>query len=399
MSTYSTHSNSQSTRSSGDDGASVGAQAGSRPDDTTVGGRTHVENLVIGGGQAGLSTAYHLTRQGRECLVLDSGRRVGDNWRRHWDSLRLYSPARADGLPGMPFPGDPWHFPGKDEVGDYLEAYAAELALPVRCGVRVERLSREGEVFVAETGGETLTADNVVVATGTFGRTPSVPDFAGDLSSGIVQLHSSEYHRPGELAEGPVLVVGASHSGFDIAHEVATTHETVLVGPNRGQLPIRPEDPAFHVLFPLLWFVWGHVLSVRTPLGRKKRTAARAHGAPALRVKASDLVKDGVERVEERVVGVTEGRPRLEGGRVLDVANVIWATGFRQQFDWIDLPVVGEDGWPTEERGAVPTEPGLYFTGLCYQSSFRSMLIGGAGADAEAVVRRLLSRSRTRVAA
>lgn len=147
-------------------------------------------------------------------------------------------------------------------------------------------------------------------------------------------------------------------------------------------------------LFPVLWFVWGHVMSVRTPVGRKARQKARHHGAPFLRVKREDLQALGVERITERVTGTENGLPVLGGGRVLEVANVVWCTGFRQDYGWIDLPVIGEDGWPQEERGVVTSSPGLYFSGLCFQSSFRSMLIGGAGADAEHVVRHLL-RHRT----
>lgn len=138
-----------------------------------------------------------------------------------------------------------------------------------------------------------------------------------------------------------------------------------------------------------MWFAWGHVLSVRTPLGRKVRELERRHGAPLLRVKREDLAALGVERITERVTGVVDGRPVLAGGRVLGVTNVLWCTGFRQAYDWIELPVLGPDGWPLEEHGVVTTIPGLYFTGLCFQSSFRSMLVGGAGADAGHVVRHL----------
>ena len=143
---------------------------------------------------------------------------------------------------------------------------------------------------------------------------------------------------------------------------------------------------------PVLWFVWGHVLSVRTPMGRKEREEARHHGGPFTRVKRSDLAAAGVERVTERLTGVDAGRPVLGEGRVVDAATVIWCTGTRQDLSWIDLPVVGEDGWPLERLGIVESQPGLYFTGLCFQSSFRSMLIGGAGADAEHVVKHLVSR-------
>lgn len=365
-------------------------------------GTQRVETIVIGAGQAGLATGYHLSRRGREFVILDSFARIGDNWRQQWDSLRLYSPAGRDSLPGMEFPGPAFSFPTKDDVADYLEAYAARFDLPVRTGTVVRRLSRQHDGFVVDCDDMRYEADNVVVATGTFGRAPRVPDFAGDLDPEILQMHSSEYRNPAQLRKGRVLVVGASHSGGDIALEVAQTHGTLLCGRDTGQIPVPLETRRMRMLFPVLWQVWGHVMSVRTPIGRKERTNARAHGAPLLRVKRSDLAAADVERVLDRMTGARDGLPLLGDDRVVDVANVIWCTGFRHDFDWIDLPVTGEDGWPLEERGVVPTQPGLYFTGLSFQSSFRSMLIGGAGADAEHVVEHLTSRptpARTRLAA
>jgi putative flavoprotein involved in K+ transport len=353
---------------------------------------THIETLVIGAGQAGLSTAYHLGRMGRDCLVIDARTRVGDGWRQHWDSLRLYTPARFDGLPGMPFPGDPWHYPSKDETADYLEAYAARFQIPLRLGTMVLRVSADGGRFLVETDAEDYLADNVVVATGTFGRAPSIPAFAADLDGSITQLHSSEYRRPEQLADGPVLVVGASHSGHDIAYEAALTRPTILVGADRGQFRVRLESPLARLGFPVLWFVWGTVLDRRTPMGRKALQHIRFHGGPALRVKREDLAARGVERIEERVVGVEGGRPLLADGRALDVATVVWATGFRQAFSWLDLPAIGADGWPREERGVATDVPGLFFCGLSMQSSFRSMLVGGAGEDARYVADRVARR-------
>ncbi len=352
----------------------------------------HVETVVIGAGQAGLSVGYHLARRGRSFVVLDANRRIGDNWRCHWDSLRLYSPANRDGLPGMEFPAAPFSFPGKDEVADFLESYAAAFDLPVLTETRVRRVSHDGSRYVVDCGDRVVGADNVVVATGTFGRTPYVPELAAELDPGILQLHSSEYHNPGQLRPGPVLVVGASHSGADIALEVAQDHETVLCGRDTGQIPLPWETRRMRAAMPVMWFVWGNVLSVRTPMGRKEREEARHHGGPFTRVKRSDLAAAGVERVTERMTGVSGGRPVLGEGRVVDVATVIWCTGSRQDLSWIDLPVVGEDGWPLERLGVAESQPGLYFTGLCFQSSFRSMLIGGAGADAEHVVKHLVSR-------
>jgi putative flavoprotein involved in K+ transport len=353
-----------------------------------------VETVIIGAGQAGLATGYHLHKRGRPFLIVDGNARIGDNWRAQWDTLRLYTPMKYDGLPGLPFPGEPWSYPTKDEVADYLETYAARFELPVRTATRVESLAASGDGgYVVTTGANQIRADNVVVATGTFGRTPYLPDFAVDLDPAIHQLHSSEYRRPEQLKDGPVLVVGGSHSGTDIAYEVAGTHRTVLCGRDPGQIPVRLESRAAHVFFPLFLFAGRHLVTRRTPIGRKAMEEIRFHGGPMLRVKREDLIARGVERVLDRVTGVREGRPVLGDDRVLDVANVVWCTGFRQVFDWIRLPVFGADGWPDELRGVVAAAPGLFFCGLSFQYAFSSMVLPGVGRDAEYVVRRIAARS------
>lgn len=357
----------------------------------------HIETVIIGAGQAGLSTAYHLRKQDRPCVILDSNARIGDNWRRHWDTLRLYSPAKYDGLPGMAFPADPWAFPQKDEVAAFLESYALEFDLPVRMSTRVDalRLLPDGR-FDLRIGDESMTCDNVVVATGSFGQAPNIPDFAAELDPGIRQLHSTDYHRPGDLRPGPVLVVGASHSGTDIAYEAAETNPVVLCGRDLGQLPFKPEQRRARFFFPLVVFAWRHVLTRRTPVGRKMFAEVRNHGGPMIRVHRADLTARGVERHTARMVGVQDGMPLLDDGTVVPVANVVWATGFRQTFDWIHLPVIGDDGWPREMRGVVDDVPGLYFCGLAFQYAFGSMVFPGIGRDAEYLARKIAARASTR---
>ena len=359
----------------------------------------HIETLIIGAGQAGLATGYHLQRLDRPFLILDSNERIGDNWRRQWDTLRLYTPAKYDGLPGLPYPKDPWSFPHKDEVADYLESFVLHWDLPVRTSTRVEALERRHDGgYSISLGADTITCENVVVATGTFGRTPYVPDFATELDPSITQLHSSEYRRPSQLRPGKVLVVGASHSGTDIAYELALTHETVLSGRDCGQIPGRIESRGTRLAFPVLVFMARHVITRRTPIGRKALDEIRFHGGPMIRVKRADLVERGVERVLSRVTGVSGGRPVLDDRR-LDVQNVVWCTGFQQVFDWIKLPVFGDDGWPREFRGVVDSSPGLYFCGLSMQYAFSSMVLPGISRDAEFVARRIAARTPAGVAA
>jgi putative flavoprotein involved in K+ transport len=347
------------------------------------------ETIVVGGGQAGLAVGYHLKKRGAPFVILDGNERIGGSWRtRTWHSLRLFTPARFDGLPGWPFPAPAWAFPTSDELADYLEAYAARFELPVRSGVAVDRLTRSGERYIVYSGDRRFEADRVVVATGFYGR-PTIPDFASELDPRIVQMHSSEYRDPSQLRSGGVLLVGAGNSGADIAMEVSRGHRTWLSGRDKGQVPFRVESRRARVLLPVLWFIASRVLTVRTPIGRKIRPKVLANGAPLIRVKPDDLAAAGVERVP-RTAGVRNGAPLLEDGRLLDVSNVIWCTGFRPDFSWIDLPVFGEDGEPMHERG-VASERGLYFLGLDFLYAFTSENVGGVGRDAARIVKHIAS--------
>jgi putative flavoprotein involved in K+ transport len=326
---------------------------------------------------------------------------VGDTWRERWDSLRLFTPGSLDGLDGMPFPAPRHRFPTKDEMADYLEAYAARFDLPVRTGVRVTRLTRRGERYLVEAGEHRFEADHVVVAMATF-QDPRVPAFAADLAPEIRQLHSVEYRRPSQLQPGGVLVVGAGNSGAEIALEaVRTGHETWLSGRDTGKVPFRIDTVlSRYVLQPLLLRVIFHrLLTVDTPMGRKARPKIISSGGPLIRTKPKDLIAAGVRRVP-RTAGIKDGRPVLEDGTVLDVTNVVWCTGFHPGFSWIDLPVLDEHGEPKHERGLLPQEPGLSFVGLHFLYSMSSTMIHGVGRDAEriaeAVEQRLMARARRR---
>jgi putative flavoprotein involved in K+ transport len=352
-----------------------------------------IETIVIGGGQSGLAVGYHLTKQGRPFVCLDANERIGDAWRKRWDSLRVFTPARLDGLPGMPFPAPASSLPTKDEVADYLVAYAARFDLPVRTGVRVDGLSRVGERFVVTSGDCRFVADNVVVAPGAY-HNPQVPVFAPELDPAIVQMHSSEYRNPSQLREGGVLVVGAGNSGAEIALEASRGHRTLLSGRDTGHEPVRPGSGPDRLVTPLMWFMAMHVLTVRTPVGRKVQRMFRSRGIPLARVRRKDLTAAGVELVP-RPAGVVDGAPVLEDGRVLVVANVIWCTGFAPDLTWINLPIFDEDGDPMHDRGVVESEPGLYFTGMYFLYALSSVLIGGVGRDAEHVAKHIASRQPT----
>ena len=351
----------------------------------------HFDTVIVGGGQAGLSVGYHLAKLGRSFVILDEHERTGDCWRERYDSLRLYSPARYDGLPGMPFPAMPYSFPSGRQMADYLETYAGQMGLSLATGVKVDGLWPAGgsrHSYLLTAGRRRFAAAQVVVATGGQ-QVPSVPSFAGQLDPGIRQLHSSDYRNPSQLLPGGVLVVGGSHSGADIALEVAAGHQTWLSGPVHGQIPFDIEGRPARQIMRVLWFAANHILTMKTPLGRKMRPEVRGHGGPLLRVKLPHLGAAGVEHVSARTAGVRDGLPVLAGGRALEVTNVIWCTGFRPDFSWIHLPVIGDDGWPAQDRGVARSAPGLYFTGLLFQYAFSSMLVGGVGRDAEYVAKHI----------
>jgi putative flavoprotein involved in K+ transport len=358
---------------------------------SSAGQDEYIETIVIGGGQAGLAVGYYLAQRGLPFVIVDANERIGDSWRNRWDSLRLFTPARFSGLDGMPQPADPHEFVTKDAMADYLEAYAEHFELPVRCGMRVDRLSRPGDRFEVSVGGRRMTADQVVVAMSSY-QAPRVPGFATELDPAIVQLHSHEYRNRSQLREGGVLIVGAGNSGAEIAKELAPHHPVWVSGRDVGQLPFRIDGLAgrrFLVRL-VLRGLFHRVLTVGTPMGRRMRPKVLTEGGPLIRVKAKDLESAGVRRVG-RTAGVQDGRPLLGGGQVLDVANVIWCTGFHPGYSWIDLPVLGEHE-PRHERGVVADEPGLYFVGLLFLSSMSSEMIHGVGRDADYIAGRIAER-------
>ena len=355
---------------------------------------TRIQTIVIGGGQAGLSVGYHLARRGLPFLILDANARIGDAWRNRWDSLRLFTPARYAGLAGMLFRARGDSFPGKDQVADYMEEYAQRFRLPVRNGVKVDRLWQEAGRFVMAAGSQLFESENVVVAMANY-QMPRIPDFARDLAPGIVQLHSHQYRNASQLLPGGVLIVGVGNSGADIGIEVAQMHPTWISGKESGYIPFPIESfVARKVLVRLVRFLGHHVLSAATPIGRRLRPKLLHKASPLVRVKPKDLVDAGIERVP-RTVAVKDGLPLLEDGRTLDVQNVIWCTGYRHDFPWIDLPIFEENGDPIHERGIVTNLSGMYFVGLHFLYAMSSATLIGVGRDAERVAKAIASQTVT----
>jgi len=361
----------------------------------TNGTRSQIDTLVIGGGQAGLAVGYHLARGEVPFLILDANDRTGDSWRHRWDSLKLFTPNRFNSLPGLQIPGEDWGFPTKDHVANYLEAYAGHFGLPIRHRTRVDALTRRGNGFVATAGADEFEADNVIVAMADFQR-PKVPALASELDSEITQLHVADYKNPSQLRAGAVLVVGLGNSGAEIALELVRDRRVWLSGKPTAVQPFRPERLSGRILMPFVGpIIFNRLLTTSTPMGRKLRAKILHKAAPLLRVKPKDLAAAGVERVA-RTVGVVDGRPALEDGTVLDVANVVWCTGFDRGFSWIDLPIYDGSCELAHERGVPSSVPGLYFVGLKFLYSMLSDTLLSIGRDSRHVVDHLVSRREAR---
>ena len=339
-------------------------------------GPEHVDVLVIGAGQAGLAVGWHLRELGiRSFLLLDAGREVGHVWRDRWDSLRLFTPAEYDGLPGLPFPAPAGTYPTKDQVADYLRGYAAAFELPVRLNTRVTRLTRTGDTFAAHTSTGTVTARQVVIATGPF-QTPVIPATARNMAADVVQVHSASYDNPNQLPDGPVLVVGAGNSGLQIAAELAASGArsvTVAVGTRPPMLPQR------FLGRDLFWWL--------TRLGLLAKTAdsglarrVRSKGDLVIGTRWRDLARLGVQ-VRPRLEETRRRTAMFADGTASEVAAVVWATGFRTDYSWLDIPGAVVDGTVANERG-ITRVPGLSVVGLPWLHTRGSALLGFVKDDA-----------------
>lgn len=344
------------------------------------GSREHYDVVVVGGGQAGLAVGYFLAHEGRRFVILERGAEVAPAWRERWDSLTLFTPRRYSSLPGLAFPGDPAGYPTRDEVIAYLERYAEIFKLPIELNSEVRRIAAREGGFILELDGGTIMADQVVVATGPF-QMPYVPKLADKLASDVFQTHATGYRRPDGVPPGTVLVVGGGNTGFQIAKELSATHKVVLsVGSRQTPLPQRLLG---RDLF--WWLTKARILdtNVESRLGRKLSTRDTLIGSSPRELKKR-------YRVELRPRAVdTDGRTvRFDDGSELDVDAVIWATGYRPDYSWIDLPVFGDGGRLRHRRGVTDC-PGLYFLGLTWQHTRGSALIGWVKDDAEFIVERI----------
>jgi len=340
--------------------------------------------MVVGGSQAGLAMSWHLARQNLRFVVLEAGPEIGHTWSSRWDSLRLFTPAEYDGLPGMPFPGPPDTYPAKDPVARYLKAYAATFDLPVRLNAGVTALSRTAEGFEARTESGVFRARQVVVATGPF-QVPYMPPAAQRLDGSVTQLHSAAYRNPQALPPGPVLVVGGGNSGFQIAEELAATRQVDLSIATK--LPRLPQRLAGKDLFWWLTRLGALRVTVESRLGRRMSSRDFVIGSSRRRLQAAGV------RLRPAVAGAEGRTVRFTDGSSLDAGIVIWATGYRPDYSWIGIPGVTHDGQVVHRRG-VTEVPGLYVLGLSWQHTRGSALLGFVHEDAAYLAGRITGRDR-----
>lgn len=343
--------------------------------------RSRLDVIVIGAGQAGLAMGRELERAGREFLLIDGARAVGDSWRQRWDSLRLFTPASHSALRGIPFPAAPDHLPSKNEVADYLAGYAQALSMPIALDEPVRDLRVNGvHDFIVTTDYARYRARHVVVATGGF-QAPSVPPFASLLPRSVTQLHSSEYRSPSALPPGPVTVVGAGNSGVQIAAELAEAREvTLATGRALTRLPSRVLGRS---IFDWLQRTGAMDITVRSFLGRRASRTETLIG-----LSPRDVARTHGVHLMPRIVRAEGDALRAECGKLAKVSTVIWATGFKPSYAWLNAPVFDAAGRPRHERG-VTAVPGLHFLGLPWQHTRGSALLGWVARDAEYLAGRI----------
>ena len=341
--------------------------------------KVHFSTIIIGAGQSGLAAAYYLKKANEDFIILEIEDQAGSAWRKRWDSLRLFTPAQHDNLPGFPFPSARGTLPTKDEMADYLSDYIQKYSLPVQFGTKVIELHKTKEGYLVLTSKGNFDADNVIVATGT-NPYAYIPAFAADLDKSIVQIHSSDYKNPHLFPAQDTLVVGAGTSGVEIAIELSKSRPTMISGKGTPHIP----DVAFKLLGTLYWWFIHYMLTVSTPIGRKVGPKILNGGAPLISVSMREVAKAGIKQLP-RLKGVHKGLPLLDNGQTLTVTSIVWATGYKPDFSWIIFDVAGNNGWPKTRRGISEDYYGLYFVGMVFQYGLTSGLVGGVGRDAKFV--------------
>jgi putative flavoprotein involved in K+ transport len=339
--------------------------------------------IVVGGGQAGLAIGYFLAQQGRDFTILEAAAEPAAAWRERWDSLKLFTPARYNALPGRAFPGDPHTYPGRDDVVAYLTDYARDFDLPVELDSRVRAIRKAEDGYRVELDDRAYEADQVVVATGPF-QIPFVPAMADQLGDEVVQMHSTTYRSPHSVPEGRVLVVGGGNTGFQIAEELAASRDVHLsIGSRQTPLPQRILGRD------LFWYLEATGLIRKTTesrIGRRLSGRDTLIGSTPRRLRR----KHGVV-LHGRAVSAAGSTVHFGDGTELVVNGIVWATGFKVDHSFIDAPIFDDAGRLVHQRGVTAT-PGLYFLGLSWQHTRGSALLGWVKDDAEHIAKQIDTR-------
>jgi len=350
-------------------------------------GASSFDVVIVGGGQAGLAVGYHLAQRGLRFVILDGGPETGHGWRSRWDSLTLFTPAQYSGLPGLAFPSPKDTYPSKDDVARYLQSYVSAFDLLVRLNAKVTSLTQRDGSYVVATADEEFTASQVVVATGPF-QVPFVPPIAGDLDEAVFQTHSGDYRNPAQLPEGRVLVVGGGNSGFQIAEELAASRKVDLAVGQR--VPALPQRLLGKDLFWWLSGIGFLRVSADSRLGRKLAKRDVLIGSSARRLRRSGVT------FRKRLASAAGRRAVFDDGSEQDVDAIVWATGYRPDFSWLDIPTIKDERGGIIHRRGVTAASGVLFIGLTWQHTRGSALIGFVDDDAAFIASRIDSRLEDR---
>jgi putative flavoprotein involved in K+ transport len=344
---------------------------------------------VIGGGQAGLAAGYFLAQQSRDFVILEAAGEPAAAWQGRWDSLRLFTPVRYDSLPGLAFPGDPDSYPGRDDVVAYLTDYARRFELPVELNSRVQRVrAGDGGGFRVELADRSYDADQLVIATGPF-QVPFTPAMAAELSSDVRQLHSIGYRSADDLPSGTVLVVGGGNTGYQIAAELAQSR-AVHLAVGRRQTPL-PQRILGWDLFRYLQATGLMDKTVDSRLVQRLKDKDTLIGSSPRAAR-----KLGIH-ARPRATSASDATVTFADGSQVAVDGVVWATGFRLEHSFVQLPVFDDEARLRHQRG-VTDVPGLYFVGLLWQHTRGSALLGWVKDDAQFIAQRIEAFARSRAA-